>query len=349
MSASASVPAESATMDAMFARFMEMMSSAAARAAPSLPVPVPYVPRGQVRLNWSGLSELSTTEAEGVDAWFLTFECFLVGQQVTEEQWLSRFVECPLVPANLKSRVRVAIDESPMLPATSSSRIETYSDLRRSLLAEFGPVEPVSLYKRRMANLRCATAKEAKERLTELLELHNRAARDDERAILQPFELCYNFIDALGPALGDYLEANYPFAITTPQPLEHLFKMAVAKERTESKVAATLLAQVEDSAEEVTLLARRERKRHHPSRAGSWPEKVLAVDSRPATNPGRCLGCGGTCAQRRSCPAAARTCHKCGKTGHYASVCQAGDRQAGINPNFAGRSFRQAFIRAGHS
>ena len=43
-------------------------------------------------------------------------------------------------------------------------------------------------------------------------------------------------------------------------------------------------------------------------------------------NERKCQGCGGTCVDRRQCRAKGKTCHKCKKLNHFASVCRSGIR-----------------------
>ena len=340
------------SLEATLARLLEVMTTLVASPPAPAPAPVPVPARspGPARLNWH-LPELSTNAAESIDKWFLDFESFLTGQQIKPTEWLSRFVECPAVPSNLKSRVRAAMVEDLTAAPAQPGVVGDYATLRRSILEESGPTMPVPLYKRRMASVRCATAQEAKDRLTSLLELHNRAAEDAEMAKLQPAELCYNFIDALPAPLKRHLEANFAIAATQDQPLEHLYKMAVAQESLEEPASTFFADPNVPAANEDVLLARHDRKRFKGNRQGH----VLAMEQRRVVAPSRpCSGCGGNCASRVACPAHGRTCHNCGMDGHYASVCRksrgpatglsnVAPRPQNGNPNFAPRrDFRQA-------
>ena len=196
---------------AQFEQFMQMLSASAPQRPDSRPT---------YKVTWTNLSALSTAEPADLDKWFMEFETRLRSTPVPESKWVEKFVECPTVPEHLKSRVR----EEHATPAPSAEL--TYGALRTKLLEEFGPIEPVAYYKRRLHHVKGATASEVKEQLSTLLELHNRAAEDHEEGKLQPRSLCYCFIDALPPALGQHLEANYALAANTAQPLEQLFKMA---------------------------------------------------------------------------------------------------------------------------
>ena len=156
---------------------------------------------------------------DSVDKWFLAFKTRLRSHGIPDAMWVEKFVECPSVPEHLKSRVREAEGAEP-----------THAALRQRMLTEFGPIEPVAYYKRQLHHLHCATATEAKERISVLLELHNRAAVDHEEGKLLPRSLCYCFIDALPQAIRQHLEANYALAAVAPQPLEQIFEMAKAQE-----------------------------------------------------------------------------------------------------------------------
>jgi len=292
--------------------------------------------RPSTKVSWATLSELSTAEPDHLDKWFVEFETLLTATRVPSGDWLEKFVECPKVPEHLKSRVREEVAEGPEFD---------YATLRRTLLTEFGPIEPVAFFKRKMHHLKCPTATEAKQQLTTLLELHNRAARDHEDGKLHPRSLCYCFMDALPPSLGQHLKANYALAAMNSQPLEQLFKMAKAKEdAADPGDSAFLTASWPDSRKRnrspppspnsppsitaaLALLAQRLDCLEDPSRSGQPRGKA----SRSA-----CQGCGGGCDQRSSCPAQDKECFRCHRVGHFGAVCKSGP------PSFARPTFARS-------
>jgi hypothetical protein len=297
----------------LFERFLKLMEGR----------PAKVVSTNAGKVAWGSMSELSTADASKMDKWFIEFESRLQSQQVPRDQWTARFVECPSVPENLKSRVR----------QNGNNVHVPYEDLRRQLLNEFGPTDAVSFFRRRLHTVRCSSAAEAKETLSELLELHNRAATDALREQLTPKDLCYCFIDSLPKDVSDHLEANFGLASLSDQPLEHLFKMARARERVAFNSSSLLLADASsafaapptppvESPVEQELLALFRR-----AIGGMPPQKQARY---------ACYGCGRSCPDRRQCPAQNARCNSCGKIGHFASVCRSARApSASGNPNFA--------------
>lgn len=250
------------------------------------------------------------------------------------------------MPEHLKSRVR----EELAAPANDLA----YSELRKRFLKEFGPIEPIAFYKRRLHHLQCATASEAKERITSLLELHNRAAKDEEgESALRPKSLCYCFMDALPVTLRKHLEGNYSLASTDPQPLEKLFKMAKAKEDADCVTENAFLTQTCSGRVEA---AGKPRKRSRATSDNASLSNVLTLlaqklDRGPARRPpgNPCPNCGrATCFSPSMCPAQGRECYRCHKTGHFGNVCRstAGTGAPRAPGQFNGngqRSFRRVY------
>ena len=312
---------------------------AALRASVDSQVAVAH-PRRFQRVAWTDLRQLSTAEPAEIDAWFLAFETRLQSTGVTPDKYVEKFVECPSVPEHLKSRVR-----------DNESGELSYTDLRRKILEEFGPVEPVAFFKRKLHHLRCATAAEAKQQISTLLELHNRAAVDHEEGKLKDHSLCYCFMDALPTQLRQHLEANYAIAAAMPQPLEQLFKMANAKAATEDPLPVFLASPGESDRKRP-----RTSKLSPPTPTDDSLASALALIAQRLPGPSRfvsgprsmsgpCSGCGGNCEKRHSCPARGKECFRCHRQGHFGSVCRSG-ASAGVQQSSANsapiRSFRRA-------
>lgn len=309
----------------------------------------PLVPVKAV--HWSGLSELSTAEPESVDKWFLEYETRLRAAGVVEEQWVTKFVECPSVPEHLKSRVRGEQLE------VGEGREFTYAKLRVKLLEEFGPLQPTAYYKRKLHHLKCGSATEAKEAMLTLLELHNRAAKDAELGLLSPRELCYCFIDAVPQGLSRHLEANYALVADSPSALEQLFKMAKAKESTESG-DTVLVASSRSRSSSVQDTSPSPQPRRSRSRTSNRDDlaSAIALLAQQLNNGSaeqehrfkvpriQCQGCGGTCTDRTLCPARGKECFRCHRIGHFGSACRNQNLMQGNGGNAAGnqqRNFRR--------
>jgi len=173
-----------------------------------------------VKLSYAHLPELSTSDPEGIDNWFLAFEALLSSRRIPDDERAERFVECPRVPETLKTRAR----------RTSEQGSAVYDSLRRDILHEYGPTDPVAHYRRRLHHVKADSVTEAKETILHLLTLHNRAAHDDLYSELTPYDLCFCLIDAMPAAISRPLQSNYPLVVNTPGRFETLFRMAKAKE-----------------------------------------------------------------------------------------------------------------------
>lgn len=306
-------------------QFQELLELVADRLPGLAYIPAP--PSQEIvagRVSWNQLPRLDLAQSAEIDTWFLSYEARMTAARVPEEAWASRFLECPSVDESLKVRAR---DLVPL----------TYRQLRGTLLAEHGPIDPVNFYKRELYRVQGGNREDVRESLMKLLTLHNRAARDDEQPYLRERDLCYPFVEAFPSNIRVELEQKLALVFAQINPFEQLFRLAPSKNqiaREELNCVSEVRRQVEENRspsssgsgdlQEAIVLALQTFKRSQENQSRSPAKKRRTFPNgnlTPLELRGSCRGCGGDCRSRESCPARSRTCNSCGKIGHYANVC----------------------------
>jgi hypothetical protein len=267
------------------------------------------------KVNWTHFPALELGKAGELDFWFISLEARLRAAQIPESAWADKFMQCPVVDEAVKMRI-IGLEAL------------TYSTIRASILKEYGPIDPINFYRRAMFKVKGSNREEVRDRLTQLLAAHNRAAVDSRRESWSMTDLCYPFVGAFPPAVSEQLEQQMALVFIQPDPFTHLFRLAP----TQSLPAATLHL-VHPQVPTVPTPAQRP-KVPAQKRKNTELQGVLAalVDLLPKqkmqrrfqgaeANP-QCGKCGGRCFDRGACPANNVTCFKCNKTGHFASVCR---------------------------
>lgn len=293
--------------------------------APSPVVPVDVVK--EQRVNWGQLPKLDLSEGAELDSWFLSFEARMTAARILEENWPLRFLECPMVDEDIKVRVRL------LLPGT-------YQEVRRTLLKEHGPIDPVNFFKLELHRTRGNNREDVREALMKILTKLNRAADDDRREKLLPQDLCYPFMNAFPQGVKASLERQFALAFAQADPFEHLFRLAPSKQ----SVSADLNLM---GTEEQTLSARRAMTSRIVSEENDQGQCCCYMQSRPQQQagvvqqrrPGKrkflpmvassetvskrapCQRCGYGQHPDRPCPAIGKTCSVCGGLGHFAQAC----------------------------
>lgn len=291
-----------------------------------LPLPSPLeLPS---RVSWTQLPRLDLSQTADIDNWFMSFEARMTAARVPEEHWGAKFLECPSVDESLKVRARGL---EPL----------SFSALRRTILKEHGPIDPVNYFKRELYRVKGTNAEDIRESLMKLLTLHNRAARDDGSQLLQERDLCYPFIEALPQAAKSHLERQFALIFAQAHPFEHLYLQAPSKRHVEECHLTQAVEAVDNEAPdtisnpelaEAVALVLQHARRSQPSRPDSRKRgrfqastpngNRTPLSSRTVISPGSCAGCGGHCTERSKCPAASKQCSACGLTGHFARVCR---------------------------
>lgn len=265
------------------------------------------------KVNWSHFPALELGKAGELDFWFISLEARLRAAQIPESAWADKFMQCPVVDEAVKMRI-VGLEA------------QTYSSIRTSILKEYGPIDPINFYRRAMFKVKGSNREEVRDRLTQLLSAHNRAAVDSGRESWSTTDLCYPFVGAFSPAVSEQLEQQMALVSLQPDPFTHLFRLAPSQ-----TLPAASLHLVHPQVPTVPTPAP---KSQAPKRKNTELQGVLAalVDLLPkqkiqrrfqgAKANSQCGKCGGNCFDRGVCPANNVTCFKCNKTGHFASVCR---------------------------
>lgn len=296
--------------------------------SPQVPLPSPIeLPS---RVSWNQLPKLDLAQTAEIDSWFLSFEARMTAARVPEEHWGAKFLECPSVDESLKVRAR---NVEPF----------TFFSLRRTILKEHGPIDPVNFFKRELYRVRGTNAEDIREALMKLLTLHNRAARDEGSQQLQERDLCYPFVEALSPTIRAQLERQFALIFAQDHPFEHLYRLAPSKRQVleECHLVEEMdtRADVEDAggqeadlAEAVALVLQHVRRTQGPKsdtrKRGRFQSTIPNSNQVPVNNTrrvltsGNCEGCGGSCADRSRCPSSGMRCSACGVLGHFARVCR---------------------------
>lgn len=306
------------------------------QAAPVAPIPgaAMEVVREQ-RVNWGQLPKLDLSNGSELDSWFLSFEARMTAARILEENWPLRFLECPMVDEDIKVRVRL------LLPGT-------YQEVRRTLLKEHGPIDPVNFFRLELYRVRGNSREEVREALMKILTKLNRAADDDRREQLLPRDLCYPFMNAFPQGVKAALERQFALAFAQADPFEHLFRLAPSKQSisadlhlleaegqvlpSRSVVAST---DYEEEAEavgnECCCYLQQRQQQQPPNPSQRRPAKRRFVTPAPSSNSnaktprteqGPCQRCGYAAHPDRACPAIGKECAACGIQGHFAQACR---------------------------
>lgn len=201
--------------------------------------------------------------------------------------------------------------------------------IRLQILREHGPIDPVNYFKRELYRVRGTTAEDVRETLLKLLTLHNRAAKDYGVEALQEKDLCYPFLEAFPLNIRATLERQLALIFAQDQPFQHLYRLAPSK-RNLPVEDCEIIKDVDRTTNQnqlVEILAMALQQATHHRQEAVKRRKVTSAPNANHTpiavaHTSNCLGCGGTCRDRRNCPAANQKCHSCGLTGHWARVCR---------------------------
>ncbi len=331
--------------ESQFAAFLEVVRTSFPLSAPTPPPPPVQVSHREYKVSWNDLPKLDTSRAGQIDAWFMAFEQRLTAGLIPREYWAEKFSECPLVARTVKMALGV-------------DNLVNYDLIRSSILTNHGPTRATSYFLKIMHEVRGHYREDVREKVLQLQALYNRAATDEGKTDLVTKDLCYAFISAFPKETADHLERQLALVFTQDDPFEHLFKQAPSLPTANSQDFSAINA--ENNRPTPTLLIQNSeppKKRARVQKPESDLTTLMATlvdslqnnQSRPnhlaripfnrppqqriRTSPGSCFGCGGTCADRRACPAQGKQCFNCGTEHHFASVCKRRDNNRQMQAN----------------
>lgn len=290
------------------------------------------IPFARSKVDWKNFPDLKLSDKDNIDSWFMRFEAECRASSIPESEWAQLFIKCPKVPEHAKTRL-VGIG----LSAEERDATVDYSALRKFILLKHGPSSPCDYFMLRIHSVRCDTVEEAQESLLNLLQIYNRAARDEERQVLKENNLCYAFIQAIPERFRSRSAEQLAMVLQLPDALEKLFQMAKFAEDNETAPGTALLlnsdtppepeseSKSNDDNDPGSLLAMIRRFNKFQNEQGRQQNK------RPPNRNG-CPGCGGDCPNRNVCPAKGRTCYKCEELHHFGKVCRNPNKKK--RPNF---------------
>jgi len=253
-------------------------------------------------VNWSVLPPFP--DSDELDAWLLAAEAAMAAHNVAERDWACRLLTCPAMPED----VRVSI---------ADGGVSSYPELRRRILQQFGPSDPVGESWCKVFDFKGPDCKSIRLGLGKLLKLHNRACRDAGRPEKTQLDLVQPFIRAFPQRTQVLLRPTVGAAMRDPDPLRYLYDVAIALPKGGDALVVAPVA--EPAAPEPTL---QETLAELVAALRPAPAKRRRTDPASGQPRGPCVGCGRDCVSRRACPAMNAACNKCGVRGHYAAVCR---------------------------
>lgn len=113
--------------------------------------------------SWKDMRHLDVTKRALIDNWFIMLESRLQAANTPKDRWVQQFMVCPYVSEKIK-----ACRWGDKWPAD-------HETLRKEVLQAYGPIEPVEFFLSQIFAVTGRTAEEVRDRLENLLTMHNRA------------------------------------------------------------------------------------------------------------------------------------------------------------------------------
>lgn len=329
-------------------RMAQQLPAMAPRPMQQLPTPTFVDVHREQRVNWTNMPKLDLSTGAEIDNWFISFEARMAAAHAVEENWASRFIECPFVDESIKAKARSI---EPM----------TYRMIRAVLLGEHGPVDPVNFYRRELYKVRGTSREEVREKLVMIQTIHNRAAEDEAKQKLVDRDLCYPFINSFPVEIREELEQKLALVFAQKEPFEQLFRLAPTRVKSTSEELNIMADTPEKKRPQETtgvtdklreemgmvlkeILDQRPSKRfknnngNNNNRAngsngnrGNNPnfQKIGSRQQQQQNRNRRCFRCGSQqCMNNAQCPARNVTCYNCNRIGHYSKACKGPFRNA---------------------
>ena len=261
-------------------------------------------PREQVhKVNWTGMKKLDLDDGVNLDTWFEEFEQRVLTSGIPPASWHEAFIACPHVPSDARQYV--------------TGHTTSYTEIRKTLLL-MGPKDPANYWNKRMYKVKGDNAQDVARELRRILSLYNRALRDvhGDRAILcETRDLCWAFTAAFPPEIEAALEAHIGPCLAMADPFDQLQRFAPQK----NAIAAAPLFLATSEAPRRPWNQPPRPLSSRPDRRVNQRGRVVKIQppERPCYRCGRIPSC-----TKENCPAVGATCHHCGKSNHYSSMCR---------------------------
>lgn len=284
-------------------------------------------------IKYTDLPMLTLTCPEQVDQWFVDFEQRLKAHQVEPRQQVACFATCDKVPVPIK---------------TKYSGVDSYEEIRRAILAEHGPVDPVGYFLAKVHLVRGQNRTDVLDELEKYMILHNRAAVDKGVPVLTRDNLVTPFLIAFPDEIKAELSRHHRAAANSGDALTYLLDYAPEKRSENTALLAQMKVEPSTPAVESEMAALMPMVAQEVAKAlsnagvmnGQLRDSYSRVGyqsrfQKGRLPDGRCTRCGTKCLPG-ACRAQGQDCRKCGGKGHFARVCRNG---AGEQP---ARGFAQS-------
>lgn len=176
----------------------------------SLPAPREKADERFIRSSdWETLKEFPGRN-DYLDEWFVSFEGLMAANRIPMSAWTSRLFECPKLSQ----------------PYKKFNQGESYQDIRLNFLKKYGSKLPVQFFRYKLHHVKGEDRDSVNDQFVKLLELHNRASRDENKPLLAEEDLLYALCQAFEGDNQDVMLRNLSMATKDENPFQYLLETA---------------------------------------------------------------------------------------------------------------------------